>query len=329
MSGFKPPTDSKTLVDAPSPATSAATPQPAATPAAGSSRGTKKKGTGKRFLSAYAQTWIGMTPIWLMGEAVLPGAKVGGTFKGGKNKLFAMASELREELMTSSEDVVVILDKHFHLGLGEKNTAAGTGDASGVTPPSKSDSLKNTGDALKNVWDEQSRRAAEVIRAAGQTAIVAVSTSLSGAQDQVKGSSPEIKKVISKHGRDVVILVDKALKNPVVITGVSRFARSRGIPYSEGLLRLASMGLSKILASMPEDVREEVEGEILQDAANARHHEVPGKRWKVEEMDAEELERNSTPEARDEATSAGKLGGNPKVEGDTLQQQKESNCVIC
>jgi len=245
-----------------------------------------------------------------------------------------MASELRDELMTSSEDVVVILDKHFHLGLGDKGTTAKTGDASGVniassSTPSKNDTLKNTGDALRNVWDEQSRRAAEVIRAAGQTAIVAVSTSLVGAQDQVKGSSPEIKKVISKHGRDVVILVDKALKNPVVITGVSRFARSRGIPYSEGLLRLASMGLSRILASMPEDVREEVESEIAQDAANAQHHEVPGKRWKVEEMDAEELERNSTPEARDEAASAGKLGGNPKVEGDTLQQKKDSNCVIC
>lgn len=43
-----------------------------------------------------------MTPIWLMGEAVLPGAKVGGTFKKGKGKLFAMAEELRNELMTSS-----------------------------------------------------------------------------------------------------------------------------------------------------------------------------------------------------------------------------------
>lgn len=65
------------------------------------------------------------------------------------------------------EDVVVILDKHFHVGLGEKNTAAKTGDASGVSSPSKGDSLKNTGDALRNVWDEQSRRAAEIIRAAG------------------------------------------------------------------------------------------------------------------------------------------------------------------
>lgn len=155
-----------------------------------------------------------------------------------------------------------------------------------------------------------------------------MSTSLTGAQDQVKGSSPEIKKVISKHGRDVVVLVDKALKNPVVITGVSRFARSRGIPYSEGLLRLASMGLSKILASLPEGLEEEVEGEILADAADKKKHEVPGQRWKVEELDAEELERTSTPEAVNEANNAGKLGGNPQVEGDHVQHKKDG-CIIC
>lgn len=162
-----------------------------------------------------------------------------------------------------------------------------------------------------------------------QSAIVAVSTSLASAQAQVKESSPEIKKVISKHGRDVVVLVDKALKNPVVVTGVSRFARSRGIPYSEALLRLASMGLSKILANLPEGLEEEVEGEILRDAAEKQQYEVPGQRWKVEELDAEELERASTPEAKDEASSAGKLGGNPQVEGDTLKQRKGSGCVVC
>jgi hypothetical protein len=260
-----------------------------------------------------------------MGEAILPGAKVGGTFKGGRNKLFSMASELRDELMTSSEDVVVILDRHFHLGLSDKGAAAKPADGANANVSN----TKPTTDTLKNTFDEQARRAAEVIRAAGQNAIVAVSTSLTGAQDQVKGSSPEIKKVISKHGRDVVVLVDKALKNPVVITGVSRFARSKGIPYSEALLRLASMGLSRILASLPEDLEHEVEGEILADAADKKKHEVPGKRWKVEELDAEELERTSTPEARDEANDAGKLGGNPKVEGDHVQQKKDSGCIIC
>jgi hypothetical protein len=125
-----------------------------------------------------------------------------------------------------------------------------------------------------------------------------------------------------------VILVDKALKNPIVITGVSRFARSKGIPYSEGLLRLASMGLARILAAIPEEVEEQVESEIRKDAAEKQKHEVPGKRWEVEELDADELERTSTPDARNEATSAGKLGGDPKVEGDKLKQ-KQDGCVIC
>lgn len=55
-----------------------------------------------RDLAASAQTWIGMTPIWLMGEAILPGAKVGGTFKKGTRKLVNVAEELRDALMTSS-----------------------------------------------------------------------------------------------------------------------------------------------------------------------------------------------------------------------------------
>lgn len=125
-----------------------------------------------------------------------------------------------------------------------------------------------------------------------------------------------------------MILVDKALKNPIVITGVSRFARSKGIPYSEGLLRLASLGLSKILAAIPDELEEEVENEIRKDAAQKKKQEVPGKPWEVEELDAEELERTSTPEAKKEAADAGKLGGSPQVEGDTLQQGKDG-CVIC
>jgi len=264
-----------------------------------------------------AQTWVGMTPIWLMGEAILPGAKVGGTFKKGTKKLVNVAQELRDALMTSSEDVVVILDKHFKL-----NNTGNSDDA--MANGSSKAKRKSSG------FDEQSRRAAEVIRAAGESAIVAVSTSLTNAQSQVEGSSPQIKKIITKHGKDVVILVDKALKNPIVITGVSRFARSKGIPYSEGLLRLASLGLARILAAMPDEIEEQVENEIRNDAAEKQKHEVPGKPWEVEELDAEELERTSTANAKEEAASAGKLGGDPKVEGDKLKQKPDGpGCMIC
>lgn len=89
------------------------------------------------------------------------------------------------------------------------------------------------------------------------------------------------------------------------------------------------MGLSKILAALPEDVEEAVEEEIRADAADKKKHEVPGERWKVEELDAEELERTSSPEAVREANSAGKLGGDPKVEGTHIQEKKDSSCIIC
>lgn len=57
--------------------------------------------------------------------------------------------------------MVVILDKHFHLGLsGNKTTAPG------ATESNKSDSASKDGRS-KNSFDEQSGRAAEVIRAAG------------------------------------------------------------------------------------------------------------------------------------------------------------------
>lgn len=79
----------------------------------------KRKGAGKRFFSAYAQvrrphdrpggrltlralqTWIGMSPLWLMGEAIVPGQKVGGTFKKGVRKLGGSAEELLDVLGVS------------------------------------------------------------------------------------------------------------------------------------------------------------------------------------------------------------------------------------
>jgi len=131
-----------------------------------------------------------------------------------------------------------------------------------------------------------------------------------------------MKKFIKKHGKDIIILVDKSLKNPIVITGVSRFAKSRGVPYSEALLRLASLGLSKILAAIPEDVEEAVEHEISKDAKAKQKREPKRKELEVEELDAEELERSSSSDAKQEAKDAAKLSGDPKVE-----QRKES-CVI-
>ena len=43
-----------------------------------------------------------MTPLWLMGEALIPGAKVGGTFRSGGKKMFNVAEELRDALIADS-----------------------------------------------------------------------------------------------------------------------------------------------------------------------------------------------------------------------------------
>lgn len=66
--------------------------------------------TAMRFFSGYAQTWLGMSPLWLLGEAIVPGAEVGSTFKKGAAKLRAAAEEVRQAVSVSAKDIVVILD---------------------------------------------------------------------------------------------------------------------------------------------------------------------------------------------------------------------------
>ncbi|EJD42988.1 hypothetical protein AURDEDRAFT_114857 [Auricularia subglabra TFB-10046 SS5] len=226
--------------------------------------------TAKRFLSAYAQTWVGMSPLWLMGEAVVPGQNVGGMFKRGTANLRSAAVDIQRAVSTSAKDIVVIIDERV------QETKTG-----GVTELAK---------------------ASEVIKAAGENALLVVTTSLEKAQEELRAHkelSPQLKKAVTKNSRDVVIILDKALKNPVVVTGISKFAATKGIPHADALLRLASLGLTKILAAMPEVQLEGLEAV-------------------VEEVDAAELERQASPEAREKAEKAGRQGDGPppKVEVD-------------
>lgn len=115
------------------------------------------------------------------------------------------------------------------------------------------------------------------------------------------------------------------------VSGIAKFARSKGIPYSEALLQVASMGLNKILDALPEEVENEVEETILDEAQRRRRQEqqqASTGRGGVREMDAAELERQSTPEATAEAKRAGKLGADmgdhPKVEG----ENDDGKCIV-
>jgi len=229
--------------------------------------------TGIQFLSAYAKTWIGMSPIWLMGEAIFPGQKVGNQFKQGTSELRVAAEELREALATSVKDIIVIVDEQ-----------------------------------LRNSTSETTKMT-EVLKASGENAIVVVTRSLQKAESQIKSSSPKIKRSVAKNGKDVVVLVDKALKNPIVVTGISKLARSRGIPYSEAILQIATLGLAKLIEAIPDVLPE--------DGLDADD---------IVEVDAAEFERRSSDADRQEAQRIGRgaSGPPPKVK----RSSDKSACTI-
>lgn len=229
-----------------------------------------------------------MSPIWLLGEAVIPGRKVGTTFKKGKAGLRNAAQEISDVVSTSAKDIVVIVDQRFKETKSEKSA---------------------------DVF-----RASEVIKAAGDHAILVVTSSLEKATEKLhqQDVGPLIKKALQTHGREVIVLLDSTLKNPVVVTGVARFARTKGIPYPEALIRLASLGVAKILATIPEEAK-------------------AGVAKVVEELDATELENNSSEAAREAAKNLGKAteGKAPKVEtappgteDPYAKMRKDTSCTI-
>lgn len=140
-------------------------------------------------------------------------------------------------------------------------------------------------------------------------------------------NDPQLKASLHRHGRDALVLLDGALAHPVVVTGVAQFARTRGIPHADALLRLARLGLGRILATIPE-----ADAEALQNKADERLEAH------IEEIDAEELERVSSTADRAEAEMVGRAAekaADPKVESNPQGDQdpyegmrKRSGCVI-
>ncbi|KAH8916439.1 hypothetical protein BT69DRAFT_1287754, partial [Atractiella rhizophila] len=256
----------------------------------------KNVDTGKKFLTSYGKTWVGMSPVWLLGEAILPGQKVGTQFKKGSKELLEMAEELRKELATSTSDVIIILDEKF----------------------------KST--------NHESQRVAELLKAASNDAIVLVTSSIEKVRDQINTNSPALKRSIMKNSKDVIVLADKGLKNPIVITGVTKFARSQGVPYPEAIIRLASLALAKIVsgidAELAKDIIEVTEEGL--EAAQPSAGTAPKQQNSVHEVDAEALQRHSTQEAKKEAELLEKISEaqeKPPVKEDKGKTKKDS-CVI-
>lgn len=146
-----------------------------------------------------------------------------------------------------------------------------------------------------------------------QNALLVVTSSLSNLQTSLKQSDlgPEIKKSVAKNGRDVIVIIDKALKHPIVVTGIAKFAKSKGIPHAEALLQLASLGLAKILKSIPP--------ENTTDQA-------------VEEVDAAELEMSSPADDTKVAHKIGKEGDGSPPETEDVEPYKkfkrDNQCLI-
>lgn len=282
------------------PSAGASTTAPAAQPSLlNRALSTDNRATAKRFLSAYAETWIGLSPIWLMGEAIIPGKKVGTRFNQGKDKLFLSAREVGKMVSTSAQDVVVFF-------VDEKLKGKGKGEMEAATEGEKGKSLAIGKGKKEHEASDSIGKTAEVIKAAGENALLIVTSSIEKAHSELLSHptlGPAIKNAISSNGRDVIVLLDKALKHPVVVTGVTQFAKEKHIPHGEAVLRLASMGLARILKSMPEEVKQD----------------IPGINKVVEELDAAELERSSTQEDMEEAVRVGSKGRGapPKVEVDT------------
>jgi hypothetical protein len=173
-------------------------------------------------------------------------------------------------------------------------------------------------------------------------AIVVVSTSLVEAQAQIERSSPHLKASLLTHSKDVVIVIDKALKNPLVITGVTKFAKTQGIAHPEALLRIASLALNKVLVIITEEegkAKEEVERIKLKEEAKLRAG-AAGSDAVIVEFDAEELHRTATDEAVSESSKVGKTvedAQQPKVQGaeantskgkGKAKEAKEDKCII-
>jgi len=260
--------------------------------------GDKPSGLSKAFSTqkasklakAYATTLLGMSPIYLMGEALVPGRKVGTTFMKGGKELYTVAEEISKELAISSDDVILVMDKQ----------------------------LRST--------NAETSRVAKLVKEAGENAIILVTSNLEKAQGQIKKDSPAMKRSIMKHSKDVIILADKSLKNPIVITGIAKFARSKGIPRPEALVGVASLGLAKLLELLEKEISE----------FEAKEGED------IFEIDAEELHRVSSLEAETEAENVTRVAheaekGVPEnigratttPEGNGKGKKKDDGCVIC
>jgi hypothetical protein len=99
---------------------------------------------------------------------------------------------------------------------------------------------------------------------------VVVTSSLLESKAQFEKNAPGLKHTVLKNSKDVVIILDKAVKHPIVITGVTKFAKAKAI---------AALGLGKLVKILDEaeiEAREELAKFEAEAAAANRAHQAAG-----------------------------------------------------
>ena len=229
--------------------------------------------------------------------------------------LLVVARHTLTSIPLHRKDILVVVDKH----LQEKK-----GATKGATVKT-AELLKAAGCVGVQLHSRKDLLIPILVRSTD--AIVVVTTSLVDAQAQIERSSPQLKASLLTHSKDVVIVIDKSLKNPLVITGVTKFAKSQGVPHPEALLRVASLALNKLLVIIHEEegkAKEEVEKIKSAEEAKLRSA-AAGSDAVIVEYDAEELQRTATEEAQEEAGKIGKIAEGaqqPTVQLPKVQQPK-------
>ncbi|PVF95117.1 hypothetical protein CPB86DRAFT_828172 [Serendipita vermifera] len=270
--------------------------------------------SGRKMLGAVGKTVVGAHPIWLMGEA-LTGRKVGSQFKKGSGEVVVAAEELRGILTDSAKDVLVIVDQKM------------------------------------KTQKEEATKTADVLRSAGADAIVVVTSSLLESKSQFQKNAPGLKHTVLKNSKDVVVILDKACKQPIVVTGVTKYAKAHGIPRAEAIMTVTALcvgKLVKILEQAEAEAKEELdrlEAEAKKEAAEAEGaaSTSAGKAPATDDIvviDVDAFERTNSKEENKEAEKLGKLvsetpgnvpGGLPEASTSTDKgkgKKKDDGCII-
>ncbi|KIM27137.1 hypothetical protein M408DRAFT_9517 [Serendipita vermifera MAFF 305830] len=206
--------------------------------------------------------------------------KVGSQFKKGTSEMLSAAEELRDILGVSAKDVLVVVDQKLRTG------------------------------------KDETTKTADILRSAGEDAIVVVTTSLLNSRAQFEANAPQLKHTVLKNSKDCVVIVDKAIKNPVVITGVTKFAKAQGIPRPEAILTVAAWGVGKLIKILDEAEGEaRVELEKFEAEVRQRQLEVEHESGDVVVIDASEFEKHLPKEEARVAKEIGHAAAPPSEGG--------------